>query len=86
MNVNGTVSSFPSKVLESFCDKYSATVENGIAVNYRDTFAATAYDIFVNKQLDMYRIWIDTLHETEKKAWLSFRINDCHYNWQDTNV
>lgn len=86
MNVNGTVSSFPSDVLESFTDKYYHEEENGYKVNYKTSFAKTAHDIFTVKGLDMYKLWIDALHEIGRKAWISFRINDCHADWEKFNV
>ncbi len=86
MNVNGTVSSFPSKVLESFTEKYYHEEENGYKVDYKNSFAKTAHDIFTVKKLDMYKIWIDALHEIGKKAWISFRINDCHFNFEKFNI
>ena len=67
MNVNRTVSSFPSKVLESFTEKYYHEEENGYKVDYKNSFAKTAHDIFTVKKLDMYKIWIDALHEIGKK-------------------
>lgn len=78
MNVNCAVSSFPSNVIESLQDKYLSKSENGYKVDYSNSLAKTAYDIFITKKLDMYRIWIDALHEIGKKAWISFRMNDCH--------
>ena len=75
MNVNGTVSTFPSKIRQSFCDKYLATQENGIKVDYKNTHAKKAYEIFVEKKLDFYQIWIDTLNEIA--AWI---VNDTFSN------
>ena len=78
INVNGTVSSYPSKTRESFCDKFLVREENGVAVDYSDTYAKKAYEIFIEKNLDMYKIWIDTLREIGIRPWISFRMNDCH--------
>jgi hypothetical protein len=78
MNVNAKVASFPSKVLENYGDKYLKKTENGVPVDFSDTWAKTYYDIFVKKNLDMYRIWIDILREIGIKPWLSVRTNDIH--------
>lgn len=86
MNVNGTVSTFPSKVLESFSDKYTAKTENGFPVNYSDTYAKSAYDLFVKENTDMYSIWIETLREIGISPWMSVRMNDCHNNLDDTSI
>ncbi len=83
-NINGTVSSSPSKILETWIDKYLATEENGVPVDYTNTFAATAYDLYVRKNLDMYAIWIAACREIGIRPWLSIRINDAHGNVLDT--
>ena len=86
MNVNGTVSTVPSKIRQDFCDKYLATEENGIKVDYKNTHAKKAYEIFEEKKLDMYRIWIDTLNEIGINPWISVRVNDVHGNENETDV
>ncbi len=86
INVNGSVSTYPSKTRQSFCDKYIATHECGIEVDYKDTFAKKAYEIFIEKNLDMYKIWIDTLREIGIKPWISIRVNDCHGNGKDPEL
>ncbi len=80
MNVNGTVSTAPSKILETFMDKYLIKEENGVAVDYSNTYAKTAYDIFVTKNIDMYSVWIDTLKQIGINPWISIRMNDRHGN------
>lgn len=86
INVNGRISSFPSKVLESFTDKYTAKTENGKPVDYTQTYAALVYDIFIRQGLDMYKIWIDALREIDIRPWISVRMNDCHCNQMDTHL
>jgi len=86
MNVNGSVSTYPSKTRQSYCDKYMATKECGIDVNYKDTFAKKAYEVFVEKGLDMYKIWIDTAKNIGIKPWISIRMNDCHGNGKDPEL
>ena len=86
MNVNARVSSFPSRVLDSFSGRYLAKEENGKKVDYTDTFAALAYDIFVRQGIDMYKIWIDALREIGIRPWISVRMNDCHANLNETNL
>ena len=85
-NVNGTVSTSPSKVLETFVDKYLKKEEHKIAVDYTNTFAKRAYDIYVNKNLDMYGIWIATCKEIGINPWLSIRMNDIHLNMEKVEV
>lgn len=86
MNVNARVSSFPSRVLQSFSDKYLIKEENGRPVDYTRSFAALAYDIFVRQGLDMYKIWIEALREIGIRPWISVRMNDCHANISETNI
>ena len=86
MNVNGTVSTFPSKVLESFSDKYTAKSENGFPVDYTDTYAKSAYNLFVKENTDMYSVWIEALREVGISPWISVRMNDCHDNFENTSI
>lgn len=78
ININGTVSATPSKILETFMDKYMAEEENGVRVDFKDTFAKWAYDVYEVKKLNMHNIWVETLKEIGINPWLSFRTNDCH--------
>ena len=78
MNINGTVSATPSKILETFMDKYLAEEENGVKVDFKNTFAKWAYDVYEVKKLNMHNIWVKTLKEIGINPWLSFRTNDCH--------
>lgn len=71
MNINGTVSTADSKIFETFADKYLATEENGIPVNYKNTFAREVYKIIHEKKLDMYQVWIDALKEVGINPWIS---------------
>jgi len=86
MNLNNTVSTADSAVLETFADKYLATQENGIPVNYKNTFAASAYKLIKEKKIDMYQVWIDTLKEIGINPWISIRMNDCHGNTFETDI
>lgn len=86
MNVNGTVSTAPSEVLETFADKYLATEENGVEVYFKNTFAKVAYNLICENKIDMYKVWIDALNETGINPWISIRINDCHGNTEKTDV
>ena len=42
MNVNGSVSTFPSEIFDNFCNKYKRKTENGENVDYTNTFAQKA--------------------------------------------
>ncbi len=86
MNVNGTISTAQSEVFETFADKYLATEENGVEVDFKNTFAKVAYNLICEKKIDMYKIWIDALKETGINPWISIRVNDCHGNTEKTDV
>lgn len=86
MNINGTVSTADSKVFETFADKYLATEENGIPVDYKNTFAVEAYKLIYEKKIDMYKVWIEALKEIGIHPWLSFRMNDCHGSGEVTEL
>ncbi|MBE7044190.1 MAG: hypothetical protein E7397_01560 [Ruminococcaceae bacterium] len=85
-NVTGTVASYPSKILPTFCDKYLAEEENGVPVNFKDTFAKKAYETYVEKGLDLYRIWIDLAREIGIRPWVSIRMNDIHGNGYEPHL
>ncbi len=82
LNINGTVSSSESRVLETLTHKFLKTEENGVAVNFKDTRIAIIYDIFCRKGLDPYAIWVEELKSIGINPWLSFRMNDCHGNME----
>ena len=86
MNVNGTISTAPSEVFETFADKYLATEENGVEVDFKNTYAQVAYNLICEKKIDMYKIWIDALKEIGINPWISIRINDCHGNCEKTEI
>ena len=86
LNVNALNASFPSKILESSISKYSVKKENNIDVDYSNTYASMYYDLYVNKKLDMYAVWIDELRKNNITPWISFRMNDCHENNEKTSL
>ncbi len=85
-NINGTVSTSPSNILETWTDKYLAKEENGVKVDYTDTWAKRAYDIYNVKGIDMYSVFIETCKEIGINPWLSFRMNDAHCNMKKTDI
>lgn len=80
MNVNGTISTAPSQVFETFADKYLAKEEEGVAVDYTETYAKVAYDLICEQKIDMYEVWTKALKEIGINPWISIRVNDCHHN------
>ena len=80
LNVNGTVSTSDSKILETWSDKYTKTTENGVPVNYKDSVAKTHYEFFRKENIDIYGLWIDELKTMGINPWLSIRMNDVHGN------
>lgn len=86
INVNGSVSTYPSRVWQSWSDKYLAETECGIPVNYKDTYAQAAYEVFNEKNLDMFKIWIEAAREVGIRPWISIRMNDCHGNGNDPEL
>lgn len=80
INVNGSTSSTPTVYLDTWGSKYLKKTENGIDVDYTNTFASLWYDVHVTQGLDACQIWIDTLYEIGINPWISVRMNDCHHN------
>ncbi len=78
ITVNATCASFESKVMQNYCDKYEHTEEDGIPVDYRDTLAKIAYEIYRVHKFDHVRVWIDSLREMGITPWASIRMNDAH--------
>ncbi len=78
INVNSMNSSFPSKYLTSYDQKYLQKEENGVAVDYTHTHMLPYYQMFIEDHYDMYAHWIELLRQIGIRPWLSFRMNDCH--------
>lgn len=79
----GRIADFPSSTKMWWGDKYDQTIENGIAVNYKEHPVIKCADrIFRKLGLDFYAICIDELRKIGIRPHLSFRMNDCHCNDQ----
>ena len=50
--------------------------EMGKTVNYTHTELAAAYHLWYEKNIDMYKIWIERCKFNKINPWLSFRMND----------
>ncbi len=85
MNVNGTVSTSASEVLETYAAKYLSKEENGIPVDYSDTYAKTAHEL-QQAGIDQYAVWTDELRKIGIRPWLSFRMNDCHGDYLPAEI
>ena len=85
MNVNGTLSTAPSDLWDTFADKYAKTEENGKPVDYRETFVAAAHAL-QQQGLDLYAIWTETAREIGIRPWISVRMNDCHGSHTTTDI
>lgn len=57
LNVNASVSSTESLVMQDYIQKYMADSENGVTVDYTNTYAKLLYDLKM-RGLDPYAIWI----------------------------
>lgn len=80
INVNSLNSSYPSKVLESYDQRFLEKKQNGYDVDFSDTHARQYYECFIEDKYDMYAHWIELLRKINIRPWLSFRMNDCHNN------
>ncbi len=80
-NVNGTVSSSPSAVFETWSDKYLKKTENGMPVDFKDSPAAVSYRLYAEQNTDVYAVWIEEVRKMNIRPWLSFRMNDVHGTW-----
>lgn len=78
LNLNASLSYSPSKVIETVFDKYLQKEVKGIPVDFSGTFLESAYDIYVNRGLDVHKIMIERLHNIGIEPWISIRMNDLH--------
>lgn len=85
MCLNGAVSTAPSAVLETLSEKFLATEENGLPVDYKDTCARAAH-LLAQKGIDMYAVWIEACREVGITPWISFRMNDAHGAMLPTSI
>ena len=86
MNINCQISVYPSKVIDSYIDKYNQKIENGISVDYTDTWLAQFNRWYTEYQLDIFDIWLKRLKELNITSWISLRMNDVHLMNQATSV
>ena len=77
LNVNASVSSTESLVMQDYIQKYMADSENGVTVDYTNTYAKLLYDLKM-RGIDPYAIWIDEIKKCGMRGLLNFRMNDCH--------
>lgn len=84
MNISSTLSYVPSKTFEFAGDKYLVREEWGKSVDYtKDTVIMSAYNIWCEKKLDMYQIWIDRCKYNGINPWLSFRMNNAEFLYNE---
>lgn len=76
----GRISDFPSKIRMCWLDKYHQTVENGIPVDYKNTLLSISKELYEDKGLDPFKIWLEQARACGIRPWLSVRMNDCHDN------
>ena len=86
MNINCQISVYPSKVIDSYIDKYNQKIENGIPVDYTGTWLAQFNRWYSEYQLDIFDIWLKRLKELSITSWISLRMNDVHLMNQATSV
>lgn len=84
--VNAQLSVFPSKVIESYVDKYHTRVENGKPVDYTDVpVVKGAHTLFECQKIDYFEVMIERLRHHGMRPWLAMRMNDCHNNADETH-
>lgn len=86
MCVNGRVSSYPSKTIEHYGDLYHSKKQNGIDIDFTNTWISSYHRLFEVYGLDFFQIWLDELKKIGVKRWLSVRMNDAHETLSDTSI
>ena len=79
MTLNGTISVSPSKIFETYADKYEQKELFGKAVDFKDSFARTYYHVQRVLGVNHFQIWIDRLRAGGVNPWICMRMNDCHH-------
>ena len=80
IQVNNSSASYPSDVWTDLVDKYHQTVENGVAVDYKnEALTKAAHYLYEVLKADYIDIWINTFREIGINPWISFRMNDAHH-------
>ncbi|MHB1153705.1 MAG: hypothetical protein ACYCWE_17695 [Eubacteriales bacterium] len=80
------LASFPSKIWETYGNKYRQASENGHSVDYSDTWAASYHEIFEKWNFDIFQIWLDFLRQMNISSWMSVRMNDAHELYSETSM
>ncbi len=77
LNVNCAVSSSESQVFQTISDKYLLKEENGVSVDYTDTWAKPLFELR-EQGIDPFAVWIETIRSCHMRPWISIRMNDIH--------
>jgi len=78
------ISYTPSEVATTVRDKYEQALENGVPVDYKDTYRAH-YTLSERWGIDVYGVWIAQCRELGLRPWISIRMNDCHEPDEETS-
>lgn len=80
MNISSTLSYVPSDVFQFAGDKYFVKEEMGQPVDYtKDPFTKAVHNIWYEKKIDMYQVWINRCRQNEINPWISFRMNNAEF-------
>jgi len=85
-SIAGRIICYPSKVGTSWIDKYLQKEENGRPVDYSNTYARLSYEMYMEKKLDPFAIWLEECRAIGVRGWVSLRMNDCHDNDRPASV
>ena len=78
-------SMFPTKVLDWYGDKYYQLIENGIDVDYtNEPRIKHVVEMYERMDKDPFDVLIDETRKCGMKGWLSIRMNDHHYQKEQT--
>ena len=81
MTLNGTISVSPSKIFETYADKYEQKELFGKTVNFKDSFARTYYHVQRVLGVNHFQIWIDRLRaggRVSNAAYLGAKLLSLH--------
>ena len=84
--IGGRLMDYPSKVRESWADKFVQKFENGREVDYSTHPVTLGHHRFWQGMgVDCYAVMMDEMRKNGIRPWVSLRMNDCHENGTPTS-
>ncbi len=81
INLSGLSSSVPSKVISFMSDIYERKIEDGVPVDWTDNpNLKFCHLLYCDYGIELFEELFSFLKKKDCRAWISFRMNDCHHS------